>query len=182
MSFDTPTPGLEAYRGEGAHFVRDTRTVISLRVERVLLLGVAEQTGEADRRVTDAAAILVRLSLRTRAGTRGRTWLVRIAHARAERLRDGRVRGVPVHARSQYVRGGGVRRVAVHARPKRLIGGRVRRVGCERERTHVRSDARLGRVGQRAAVSVDTFPKREFPGRVVEIRDGRIVKDGEVAA
>jgi multidrug resistance efflux pump len=30
----------------------------------------------------------------------------------------------------------------------------------------------LGRVhvGQRAAVSVDTFPKREFPGRVVEIR------------
>jgi HlyD family secretion protein len=26
------------------------------------------------------------------------------------------------------------------------------------------------RVGQRAAVSVDTFPKREFPGRVVEIR------------
>lgn len=26
------------------------------------------------------------------------------------------------------------------------------------------------RVGQKAAVSVDTFPKREFPGRVVEIR------------
>ena len=26
------------------------------------------------------------------------------------------------------------------------------------------------RVGQRAALTVDTFPKREFPGKVVEIR------------
>jgi HlyD family secretion protein len=26
------------------------------------------------------------------------------------------------------------------------------------------------RSGQKAAVSVDTFPKREFPGKVVEIR------------
>ena len=29
----------------------------------------------------------------------------------------------------------------------------------------------LVRVGQRAAVTVDTFRDREFPGRVVEIRD-----------